>query len=432
MNNAQNLADRIAAGDIAATACVRGIVKLRSNNLIERPWGGLRMLEYKGCAPLPDQKKITGMGLGEAFEIAACPSDPESEAHPSIACLSDGSEIALPQLLHHAGRNILGKPLFERFHGEIPLLPKTLDIEELLSVQAHPPGNTELYVIIDAQPGASIRLGFRHNVDPDSLRRELIEGRKKQNDLLQLLRADVDHNQLHNTLAPALASRDDDLQDLIETLKPLLADDADVAAVHQCLLTLRAVYWHVLDLMNEVAVRPGQIIHNATPARVCRVAGIAPSAEVHALGNPDRREILMLEIRRPGKTFRAWDHVRFPIRDIEIDQALSALHCGATSPEEFEVTPKPLSGAPGVFRSVKSDSFIVDHIRPEKDRIMSIAGKHFHTLHLIHGSVVLIENTGNTTKLTTGESAIVPATVDAYQVAADASAELIRVNLPSR
>ena len=45
-------------------------------------------------------------------------------------------------------------------------------------------------------------------------------------------------------------------------------------------------------------------------------------AEVHALGNPEGREILALEIRRPGPTFRAWDNVRFPVRDVDVDAAL--------------------------------------------------------------------------------------------------------------
>ncbi|NNF66747.1 MAG: hypothetical protein HKM98_04465, partial [Gammaproteobacteria bacterium] len=142
MNRGKNLADQLRAGNDDVAARLAGIIKLKRNNLVERPWGGLRMLEYKGESPLVDQKKITGMGVGEAFEVASCPSDEESDAFPSTASLPDGSEISLPVLMSKLGEKILGPSLFREFCGEIPLLPKTLDIEELLSVQAHPPGNT--------------------------------------------------------------------------------------------------------------------------------------------------------------------------------------------------------------------------------------------------------------------------------------------------
>jgi len=426
------MADQIMAGGRSAEALVRGLVKLRSNNLVERPWGGLRMLDYKGCAPLPDQKKLTGLGVGEAFETAACSSDPESDQHPSVACLPDGSEILLPALLRCAGREILGQTVFEKFHGEIPLLPKTLDIEELLSVQAHPPGDTELYIIIDAEPGASIRLGFRHNIDRDALRRELVSGRQEQERLLTLLREPVDQNELQDILAPALAARGDDMSTTAAAMAPLLKDTSKSTSTHvaESLRRLKATYWHVLDLMNEITVKPGQIFYNATPERVCKARGVSASAEVHALGNPQRREILMLEIRRPGVTYRAWDNVRFPIREIDIDQTLTTLHLGATNPTEFERTAEALPGSPGVFRSVAGDCFVVDHIRPAKNTPVSIAGGHFHTLHAIKGSVTIVDNRGNTTQIDRGASAIAPATLDKYRVESDETAELIKVSLP--
>ncbi len=248
MSQIQTLANLLLEGDSSAKACVRGIIRLRCNNLVERPWGGLRMLDYKGCAPLPDQKRITGMGVGEAFEVAACNSDPESNAYPSRVCLPDGSQITLPELLQAAGREILGTALHARFGGEIPLLPKTLDIEELLSVQAHPPGNTELYVIIDAEPGASIRLGFRSNVDPDALRAQLSAGRRRQQQLLNLLRDKLDQNALQDILAPAFADRNGHMDKAIAKLKPLAATGADIDEITEILHELKSDYWHVLDL----------------------------------------------------------------------------------------------------------------------------------------------------------------------------------------
>ncbi|MBT8131770.1 MAG: hypothetical protein KJO35_05845 [Gammaproteobacteria bacterium] len=427
MNNADNPGDKNRQG---ASTAIRGIIPIKANNLVERPWGGLRMLEYKGSAPLPEQKKLTGMGIGEAFEVAACPSDPESDAFPSIALMTDGSEITLPELLEKYGEKILGAALFEQFNGEIPLLPKTLDIEELLSVQAHPAGNTELYIIIDADPGASIRLGFCNDVNPQELKQRLSAGREQQEKLLRLLKPDIDQHQLHCLLAPALADRDNTMTAVVEHLTPWLQDAADVDTARKLLASLHQTYWYALDQMNEVAVKPGQVIYNATPKRLCLKNKMLPSAEVHALGNPAQKEILMLEIRRPGITYRAWDNVRFPVRQIDIEQALSSLNCSATTADEFLVTPARIKDGEPVFRSVDSDNFIVDHIRAENNGELNFSSAGFHTLHCISGEAALKDNFGTTIRLASGQSAIVPVTVTDYCMDADAGTELIRVILP--
>jgi hypothetical protein len=99
-----------------------------------------------------------------------------------------------------------------------------------------------------------------------------------------------------------------------------------------CLTALRTAYWDTLERLNAIPVAAGQVIYNATPARLTAVSGQPASAEVHALGSPEGRAVLALEIRRPGPTFRAWDNVRFPLRNLDIDAALAALNLQATSP----------------------------------------------------------------------------------------------------
>lgn len=422
--------DSLAAIARAGRAAVRAIaaapIRLRRNNFVERPWGGMRMLDYKGCAPLPDQKALTGLGVGEAFETAACDSDGESREHPSIACLPDGSQIPLPELLELAGPQILGPELHARHGGEIPLLPKTLDIAELLSVQAHPPGNTELYVILDAEPGASIRLGFRHSVDAGSLQRELERGIARQHELAGLLRADANLSQFNDALQAVLGDRDATTTEMRSALEPWLANDADVDRAVALCDGLQDVYWHVLDLMNEVVVRPGQVIYNATPARIRAATGAPPGAEVHALGNPERREILMLEIRRPGVTYRAWDNVRFPVRETDIATTLAALNLNATGPEEFDITPtdeKPLCTL------VESDAFVVEQLRPTRGHPVKIAGGRFATLHVIDGEAQVAAGEGRLA-LGRGESALLPAAAGSARVEAHKGATLIVVRVP--
>ncbi|NND59008.1 MAG: hypothetical protein HKN49_01950 [Gammaproteobacteria bacterium] len=425
MTTEQSIATRLAAGDREAIRLTcRGPLRLRHDNLVERPWGGLRMLDYKGCYPLPAQKQLTGLGLGEAFETAACDRDGESAAFPSTVVLADGSEIALPRLVELAADSILGQDLVTRHGRHIPLLPKTLDIEELLSVQAHPPGNTELYVILDADPGASIRLGFREQIDPVQLRQRLHRGRARQRDLLGLLADDVDQHALHATLAPLLAQRTIKPSEAGEALSGWLRSGQSGRELETVFGQLHATYWYVLDLMNEVVVRPGQVLFNANPERIMSASQNPRSAEVHALGNPGQKEILMLEIRRPGVTYRAWDNVRFPVREIDIDKTLDALNLEPTEAEEFFVEPRLL--APGVERLADSEHFIVDRLCPD-DSAVVLDDDRFATMHAIAGACRLQSDSADEA-LPCGHTAVIPASARGLRLTG--AGTVIRVQLP--
>ncbi|MBN1237260.1 MAG: hypothetical protein JXB36_02100 [Gammaproteobacteria bacterium] len=409
-----------------------GLLKPLCNNFVERPWGGMRMRGYKGLCALPDQPAVTGAGLGEAFEIAAYDADDEARAHPSVLRFEDGSELALPRLLARHGDALLGPSFTSRYGGVFPLLPKTLDVKELLSVQGHPEGNTEVYVVIDADPGATIGLGFRTDQDPEALSRELKAGRATQQRLLEKLAAGADAARLQAVLAPWLAAREAGTAGLPPELPPLFAGDIarDVAPL---LEQLKHVYWRMLDAMNAVPVAPGRIVNNATPQRICAATGRAPSAEVHALGNPEQREVLMLEIRRPGPTFRAWDNVRFPMRDVDVDAALEALNLRRTDADEFIVDPAPVPGRPGVERCVVCAGFSMERLRPTPAAAAPVPAESPHTLHVLRGRVRVHADSGRELgTLERGESAIVAARVGAYHVAADDAhgTEVVRVALP--
>jgi len=421
------LAAAIRAKDrqVLARVAAAPIIPL-NNNLVSRPWGGQRLCAYKGLPPTLHQR------WGEAFEICAFAADEEAVAHPSVIRLADGSEVDLPELLAAAGPAILGED-FVATHGcQLPLLPKTLDVGELLSVQAHPEGFTEAYIIIEADEGATIRLGFKRNVDSADLGQRLKGGRQLQQRLLDYLRDGVDLEALQATLASNFARRAVPADALLPALESLLHTEADRKIV-ESLRTLKELYWEVLDLLNEISVTPGQVIYNANPEAVSAATGRPRSAEVHALGNPQGKEILALEIRRPGPTFRAWDHVRFPLRPIDVDKTLDALNLRATRPADFIVTPLPLAGRPGVFRSVQSEWFVVDHLRPRpKAAVRLPAGTPMHTLHAVRGIVELRTSDDRTlASLTRGQSALIPVTIGSYRLAtADDDAEVVMVTIP--
>src|SRR5262245_43299698 len=159
-----------------------GVLRIRSDNLVERPWGGVRLFDFKGLASPP-----TGRAYGESFEVAADPEDPEAREHPSTVVMSDGRETPLIDLLRAMPDAILGREHAASLGPRIPLLPKFLDVKEMLSVQAHPRGYPEIYLIIAAEPGATIRLGFRRDVDLDHFGPQLFAGRQAQEQLLARL-----------------------------------------------------------------------------------------------------------------------------------------------------------------------------------------------------------------------------------------------------
>jgi len=366
---------------------------------------------------------------GEAFEIAAYDDDAESRQFPSRLRFADGSEANLAEILARQPDGVLGSEFASLYGARFPLLPKTLNIKELLSVQAHPEGNTEVYIIIDAEPGATLRLGFRDDMDAKSFTEELLEGRRRQETILSLLGGELDPGQLQQIVSLWFAQRETGVEAIGDALA---IGEGGHSEIMTLLAELKILYWRVLDSMNAVPVSAGQVIHNANPARITASSGRKPSAEVHALGNPEGKEILALEIRRPGPTFRAWDNVRFPIREIDVDAAVAALNLKGTSVDEYIVQPAPVAGRPGVFCSVDSSAFRVEHLRPDATQAVDVQEALPHCLHAIQGHVRLSRvDAGVLGELDRGESAFVPVGVGSYRLeSASGDAEIIKVTLP--
>ena len=421
------LANAILANDRNAIARVAAApVLFRNDNLVARPWGGEWLGSYKGL------HSATNRRWGEAFEVCANTADEEAAAHPSTVQLADGSEITLPTLLDAAGDLILGSKIALAYGSQFPLLPKTLDVRELLSVQAHPAGLTETYIIIKAEEDASIRLGFRRDVDRKELTTQLTHGRAQQVLLLDQLGDNLNIDTLQHVLASNFAQRSVPVEDGAAELEQRLEIDI-TAAIVDTLRTLKRTYWHVLGLLNEIAVKPGQVIYNATPSATGLAGVRQQSAEIHALGNPQNREILVLEVRRPGVTYRAWDNVRFPLRDVDVEKSLQCLNLTATRPEDFLIQPEPVADRPGVYRSVEDASFVINHLRPHAQLDVSLSDDTpMHTLHVIKGNVELRSNDGETlARLRNGQSALIPDRMRGYTVSTnDTEAEIVMVTIP--
>jgi hypothetical protein len=424
---ASTAADRLLSGDTAVAAELAAcLLKPQRDNLVERPWGGTRLRAFKGLEP---EACGAARVVGESFEIAADDGDEEARQHPSTIVLGDGSTITLPALLAVHAEALLGEAFVARYGRRFPLLPKFLDVAELLSVQAHPPGNVEAYVIVETAADATLRLGFAADLIADTFALQLAEGRRDQQRLVELAAAAAPE-ELQALLKPWLARRDSRARDLKDALTPGLAPGTRWADVERCLAALQRVHWLVLDALNTIRVKAGDVVYNATPPRVVAASGQPPSAEAHALGNPEGRGLLALEIRFPGPTHRLWDNVRFPVRNVDIEGALAALNLRATRPDDFVAARRTVR--PGVQRSVDSEYFRLEHLMPVLGPGIDVPAAAPHSLHALAGRVVLVRADGaELGTLERGESALVPARVGAYRIAAvAAAAELVKVELP--
>ncbi|HET7608296.1 MAG TPA: hypothetical protein VFL84_06445, partial [Gammaproteobacteria bacterium] len=298
----------------------------------------------------------------------------------------------------------------------------------LLSVQAHPPGNTEVYVIVDADLGATIRLGFAVDVDAATLTAKLAGGRRDQQRVLELLGPDS-ADELQALLKGWLARRAAKPTELKSGLVERLSDATSWAEVDARLKSLHEMYWTMLDSMNAIAVKAGDVVYNANPPRVVAATGKPASAEVHALGNPEGRGVLALEIRRPGPTLRAWDNVRFPLRKLDIEDALDAVNLTATRPEDFIVERRRVR--PGVTRSVDCEYFRLEHLEPTASVAVDVPASPPHCLHALGGCVSVWRGQVEIAALERGESAFAPARLGAYRIVAEREpATVVRVSLP--
>ena len=146
-------------------------------NLHQIVWGGQRLVEWKGVA---GDAAVSGP-IGESWEVSAVESSPSVVANGAFAGRT------LPDVVATDPEGILGKAVARHYGGKMPLLVKFIDAQKDLSIQVHPNdemarrehgkmGKTEMWYIIDAQPGACIYSGFRKSLNPDEYKRMVQDG----------------------------------------------------------------------------------------------------------------------------------------------------------------------------------------------------------------------------------------------------------------
>ena len=130
----------------------------------DKIWGGQKIKTYlhKDFGDLPN--------CGETWEISGVKSD------VSIVANGDLQGESLADLLEQYGAELVGDKVYQHFGNTFPLLVKFIDAKEFLSVQVHPDdklakerhnsfGKTEMWYIIEADPGSSLIAGFNRELD---------------------------------------------------------------------------------------------------------------------------------------------------------------------------------------------------------------------------------------------------------------------------
>lgn len=140
--------------------------------LVAKPWGGRRLADWGRV--LPDEGT-----WGESWDVSDLDPAATTQSDPASRVLGgpfDGQR--LEDLIASHREDLLGASA--DVNGRFPLLVKTLDAREHLSVQVHPPAawihrdptanlKTESWVVLDATPGAGMWIGLDHDVSAEQL-----------------------------------------------------------------------------------------------------------------------------------------------------------------------------------------------------------------------------------------------------------------------
>lgn len=143
-------------------------------NLHTVVWGGKRLRPYKGLVPSDEP-------IGESWEVSAIPSS------ASVIANGELKGRSIIDVIEAAPEDILGKSVAEKNGGKLPLLIKFIDAKRDLSIQVHPndemarrvhgkSGKTEMWYIIDAEPGSYLYAGFQKEITKEEYKRRVADG----------------------------------------------------------------------------------------------------------------------------------------------------------------------------------------------------------------------------------------------------------------
>jgi mannose-6-phosphate isomerase len=149
--------------------------------LKDKIWGGTKLKSLFDKAAKTDK-------LGESWELSGY------ENEESVVTNGFLAGNTLPELIEIYMGELIGDSIFDEYGLYFPLLFKLIDANENLSIQVHPNdevaaerhnsyGKTEMWYVLDAEPGAVLIVGFSEDCSREKYIEALNEGRVE--DLLQ-------------------------------------------------------------------------------------------------------------------------------------------------------------------------------------------------------------------------------------------------------
>ena len=142
----------------------------------DKIWGGNKIKEVlnKDYGQLPN--------CGESWELSGV------EGNVSVVANGYLEGNTLEELVEIYMGDLVGDQVFDQFGIEFPLLIKFIDANDDLSIQVHPDdelskqrhnafGKTEMWYVIQADPGAKLQAGFNQQVDTEQYLQKLDSNR---------------------------------------------------------------------------------------------------------------------------------------------------------------------------------------------------------------------------------------------------------------
>ena len=142
---------------------------------MDKIWGGQKIKTDLGkdFGNLPN--------CGESWEISGV------SGHVSLVSEGFLAGNSLEELIEVYMGDLVGDRVYEKFSVEFPLLIKFIDANDDLSVQVHPNdqmarerhqayGKTEMWYVLQADPGAKLNVGFNKPVDANEYLQKLSSG----------------------------------------------------------------------------------------------------------------------------------------------------------------------------------------------------------------------------------------------------------------
>lgn len=144
-------------------------------NLHQVVWGGNRLAPWKGL------ELDSPENIGESWEVSAVDSS------PSVIANGEYEGMLLTDVIRRHPEDILGKTVAKQYNNKLPLLVKFIDAKSDLSIQVHPDdemasrehdkmGKSEMWYILDAEPGAFLYSGFKEQLNDEQYKQKIADG----------------------------------------------------------------------------------------------------------------------------------------------------------------------------------------------------------------------------------------------------------------